>query len=126
VFEDALACFQKQFVTEGRRVQRMAQEAEEWFLSDDTHWPFSFVSVRAVLGLERESVRQQLKRWSHSHLNTPQRNMQNVKCQRKTSIAEACRLTKERPTTLLGRTPICSPYFCHPNRSLASLGRSVA
>ena len=79
VFEDALTYFQKQFVIEGRRVQRMAQEAEEWFLSDDTHWPFSFVSVCAVLGLEPESIRQQLKRWSHSHLNTPQRKMQNVR-----------------------------------------------
>jgi hypothetical protein len=27
VLEDALTCFQKQFVTEGRRVQRMAREA---------------------------------------------------------------------------------------------------
>jgi hypothetical protein len=79
VLEDALTCFQKQFVTEGRGVQRMAREAEEWFLSDDAHWPFSFVSVCAVLGLEPESVRQQLKRWSHSHLNTPQRKMQHIR-----------------------------------------------
>ena len=57
VLEDALACFQRQFVTEGRRVQRVAREAEEWFFSDDSHWPFSFVSVCAVLGLEPESVR---------------------------------------------------------------------
>jgi hypothetical protein len=79
VLENALACFQRQFVTDGRRVQREAREAEEWFLSDDAHWPFSFVSVCAVLGLEPESVRQQLKRWSHSHLNTPQRKMQHVR-----------------------------------------------
>ena len=72
VLEDALACFQKQFMTEGHRVQRDAQEAEQWFLSEDSHWPFSFVSVCTVLGLEPEAIRQQLKRWSHSHLAMPQ------------------------------------------------------
>jgi len=78
VLEDALACFQRQFVTKGRRVQRMAQEAEAWFLSDDADWPFSFVSVCVVLGLEPESVRQGLKRWSPSHPNTPQRKVPRV------------------------------------------------
>src|SRR6185369_7170516 len=41
VFENALTCFQKQFMSEGRRVQRESQEAEEWFMSDDSHWLFS-------------------------------------------------------------------------------------
>src|SRR5712692_5496896 len=50
----------------------------------------------------------------------------DAECQRRTSIAEACRLTKERPATLLGRTHTCSLYLCHLNRSLASLGRSVS
>ena len=78
VLEDALACFQKQFEAEGRRVQRMAREAEEWFLSDDAHWPFSFVSICAVLGLEPESIRQRLKRWSHSRPDTLQRRRRRV------------------------------------------------
>jgi hypothetical protein len=73
VLENALACFQRQFVTEGHRVQREAREAEEWFLSDDSHWLFSFVSICEVLGLEPESVRQGLQRWRHSPPNTPQR-----------------------------------------------------
>ena len=67
VLEDALSCFQKRFMTEERRVQREAQEAEQWFLSEDSHWPFSFVSICVVLGLEPEAIRQQLKRWSHFH-----------------------------------------------------------
>ena len=75
VLEDALACFQKQFMTEGHRVQREAQEAEQWFVSEDSHWPFSFVSVCAVLGLEPEAIRQQLKRWSHSQLAMPHDKM---------------------------------------------------
>jgi hypothetical protein len=73
VFENALTYFQRQFMTEGRRVQREAQEAEEWFWSDDSHWLFSFVSICAVLGLEPEAVRQGLTRWSQSYPHVPQR-----------------------------------------------------
>jgi hypothetical protein len=85
VLEDALACFQKQFEAEGRRVQRMAREAEEWFLSDDAHWPFSFVSICAVLGLEPESIRQRLKRWSHSRPDTLQKQRRRVRGGRQSS-----------------------------------------
>jgi hypothetical protein len=78
VLEDALACFQSQFLTEGRRVQREAQEAEAWFLSKEENWPFSFMVVCAVLGLEPEAIRQQLKRWRHSHPAMPQRKIRRV------------------------------------------------
>jgi hypothetical protein len=78
VLDDALACFQRQYETEPRWVQREAREAEKWLFSDDAHKLFSFVSVCAVLGLERESIRQELKRCSQSHPNTPQRKMQRV------------------------------------------------
>lgn len=73
VLDDALACFQGQFGTEGWRARRIAREAEEWFFSDDDQWIFSFMHVCAVLGLEPESIRQELKRRSQSHPNTPQR-----------------------------------------------------
>lgn len=75
VLEDALACFQKQFITERPHVQREAREAEAWFWSEDARWPFSFVTVCAALGLEPEAIRRQLKRWSHSHLARPQKQM---------------------------------------------------
>lgn len=78
VLEDALACFHRQYATERRWAQREARQAAEWLFSDDAHEVFSYVSVCAVLGLERESIRQELMRWSHSHLNTPQRKMQRV------------------------------------------------
>jgi hypothetical protein len=63
VLEDAFLCFQKQFGTEQRFVQR-AREAEEWFLSDDSRWLFSFVSVCGALGLEPEYIRKKLRHWS--------------------------------------------------------------
>jgi hypothetical protein len=78
VLEDALACFHRQFLTEGRRAQREAQEAEAWFLSKEEDWPFSFLSVCSVLGLEPGAIRQQLKRWRLSHLTTPQRKIRHA------------------------------------------------
>jgi hypothetical protein len=63
ILEDAVGCFQKQFVRKGRRVQRLAREAEEWFAADDMGWPFSFVNTCAVLGLDPDYIRLGLKRW---------------------------------------------------------------
>jgi hypothetical protein len=63
VLADALECFQKGLVYQGRRVQRLALEAEEWLFSDDARWPFSFVSICAVLGLEPAYLRRGLRRW---------------------------------------------------------------
>ncbi len=78
VLEDAFLCFQKQFEIERRGIS-MAQEAEEWFFSDDSHWLFSFVAICTVLGLEPEFIRHGLKHWSQSCLDIPQRKMYRVK-----------------------------------------------
>ena len=63
VLEDAFRCFQEQFVSGRQHTQRLAQEAEEWFFSEDRHWPFSFVNICAVLGLDPGYIRLGLKRW---------------------------------------------------------------
>ena len=62
VLDDALACFHRQYETERRWVQREARQAAEWLFCDDAHELFSYVSVCAVLGLEPESIRQELMR----------------------------------------------------------------
>jgi hypothetical protein len=72
VLEDALACFQRQCETEPRWVQHEARDAEGWLFSDDAHGLFSYVYVCAVLGLEPESIRQELMRWSQAPPNTRQ------------------------------------------------------
>jgi len=69
VLADALLCFQKGLVVQGRRIQRLAHEAEEWLFSDDSRWPFSFVSICAVLGLEPEYIRRGLRRWGQGQPN---------------------------------------------------------
>ena len=63
VLEDALHCVAKQFSHRGRRPQRLAREAEAWFFADDEHWPFAFVNICAVLGLDPGYVRRGLTRW---------------------------------------------------------------
>ena len=63
VLEDAVRCFREQFISSGQRTQRLAKEAEEWFFSEDHHWPFSFVNICAVLGLDPSYIRLGLQRW---------------------------------------------------------------
>jgi hypothetical protein len=63
ILDDALDCWRKQFLTSGQRAQRLAREAEEWFFSDDSDWPFSFMTICGALGLDPEYIRQGLRRW---------------------------------------------------------------
>jgi hypothetical protein len=70
VLADALLCFHKGLVHQGCRVQRLARDAEEWLFSDDARWPFSFVSICAVLGLEPAYLRRGLRRWRQDQPRT--------------------------------------------------------
>jgi hypothetical protein len=67
VLEDAVRCFAQQFVEHRVRTQRLAEEAEEWFLADDEHWPFSFVNICAALGLNPQYLRRGLEQWRQQH-----------------------------------------------------------
>ena len=63
VLEDALHCFAKQFVETGIRAQFLGKEAERWFFSNNESWPFSFVNICFVLGMNPEYVRLGLRQW---------------------------------------------------------------
>jgi hypothetical protein len=63
VLEDAVNCFSRRLVVQDRRTRRLAQEAEEWLFADDEHWPFSFVNICAVLGVNPEYLRRGLNQW---------------------------------------------------------------
>lgn len=62
VLKDAIECFQKQFGTPRFRDYRIAREAEQWFFTDDYQWPFSFVNICSVLGIDPEYIRRGLNR----------------------------------------------------------------
>ena len=67
VLENAIDCFQKQGRKRNRRTQRLAQEAEEWFFKDDQQWPFSFLNICNVLGIDTGYIRRGLKQWKEEH-----------------------------------------------------------
>jgi hypothetical protein len=68
VLEDAVNCFQR---AHGPHVDRLAKDAERWLFSNDTRWPFSFVNICTVLGLNVEYMRLGLKRWRQNPLPRP-------------------------------------------------------
>lgn len=41
----------------GRRGQRLQEEARDWFLSDDSQWIYSFISICEYLDLEDSEIR---------------------------------------------------------------------
>ena len=65
VLENAFLCFHKQFEAD-QRFMRHAQEAEDWFYSDDSRRLFSFLSICDALGLEPRYIRLKLKHWTAS------------------------------------------------------------
>src|SRR5687768_4566739 len=67
VLEDALWCFQQQFLPCYGKDRRLAREAEIWFFSNTSDWPFSFVRICDVLGLEPEYLRRGLRQWYQQH-----------------------------------------------------------
>lgn len=63
VLQDALHCFRGLSSKNPRDARRLAREAEEWFFSNDVDWPFSFLNLCAMLGLDPSYIRAGLRRW---------------------------------------------------------------
>jgi hypothetical protein len=82
VLEDAISCFQQ---ISGSNTERTAKEAERWLFSDDLRWPFSFVNICAVLGLNAEYMRLGLKRWRQNPLAKPARKRRREAVGRRTT-----------------------------------------
>ena len=71
VLDAAISDFHLQFVKHGLRPQRLAREAEEWMRQDDMEWPFSFVNICAVLGVEPDYIRRGLTQLKQKPPATP-------------------------------------------------------
>ena len=71
VLLDAVECFCKYTGQPSNTARRRAYEAAQWLFADDDHWPFSFVNICAVLGLNPAYVRQGLRRWKQASLTRP-------------------------------------------------------
>lgn len=88
VIEDAIHCYQKQFVPEPQRNSRLAQEASRWFFDNDTTWPYSFLNLCYALGLDPGYIRRRLKHWRQTRpLLRRSEKLPAFSPQRKTKLA---------------------------------------
>ena len=60
VLHDAFDCVEKYRRATGSQGRRLFHEAKQWFLADETEWPYSFESICAVLDLDANAVRRRL------------------------------------------------------------------
>ena len=63
VMEDAVRCYQKQFVPGPRSNLALSRDAAKWFFDDDTAWPYSFLNLCSALGLNPSYIRRRLRQW---------------------------------------------------------------
>lgn len=88
VLEEALKCFQYQFYPYSTKTQRLAREAELWFFSDDTDWPFTFVNICEALHFEPTYIRRGLRDWqAGGSFKVPQRKRRMVGTRRLLTLA---------------------------------------
>lgn len=57
VLNDAVRCWRRSSSLRGRRAARLRGDLHDWFASEATDWPFSFVNACDHLGLDPETVR---------------------------------------------------------------------
>lgn len=60
VLEDAFLCIQKNVGARDRRRLRALNDAYGWFSSDSRAWPFAFVPMCEMLGLDVAAVRERV------------------------------------------------------------------
>jgi hypothetical protein len=70
ILEDAVECFQKYFWATDSRSRQIRADAEQWLLSDDTSWIFSFVNICDTLGIHPLFLRRGLTQWQAQQLAT--------------------------------------------------------
>ena len=68
MLEDAVVCFQKYLKSTREKEHYLFTETEEWVLSDDRDWVFSFLNLCDFLGLDPEFLRKGLLRWKDAAL----------------------------------------------------------
>jgi len=67
LLEDAVHAYQTGCAAYGGERRLSFREAAEWFASEDTAWPFSFVTICQHLGIEPDYIRAGLRRWRERH-----------------------------------------------------------
>jgi hypothetical protein len=68
ILEDAVNYFQANVTAQSGSRKKLFRETEDWIMTQDDDWIFSFVSVCENLRLNPEYVRQGLLRWKEKKL----------------------------------------------------------
>jgi hypothetical protein len=71
VLEDAVHAYQTGCAAYGGERRLNFRDTAEWFASEDTAWPFSFVTICQHLGIEPDYIRAGLRRWRDRHNARP-------------------------------------------------------
>ena len=88
VLEEALNCFQCQFQGDRENARRLGLEAETWFFNDDTSWPFAFVNICTILGINPDYIRRGLRQWKQTWpLKIQQRKRRTIGSRRPLKLA---------------------------------------
>ncbi len=63
IFEDAIHCIQQYYMRISSNEEKLFDEAEEWMMSGEEEWIFSFYSICKHLDWDPEWIRDGMKRW---------------------------------------------------------------
>ena len=80
VLEHAVRCYRKRLNRLDRRSRRLFRETADWFASEDSSWPFSFVPICEKLALDPEYFRKGLHGWRCSPPALPTHLEGNAPC----------------------------------------------
>ena len=69
VLEDAIRYYQDNWFSRNSKRKRIFDETEEWIVTPDSDWVFSFVHVCETLGLSPAYLRRGLLRWKQRKQN---------------------------------------------------------
>jgi hypothetical protein len=63
ILEDAISCYQDNYISRTGKKKRFFDEVREWIVSADGDWVFSFEHVCDALGLNAAYIRRGLLQW---------------------------------------------------------------
>jgi hypothetical protein len=76
VLKDGIDSYIKYLSAKPRHGKQLTNEAEEWFLSKDENWLFSFENVCEILKLEPDYIRRDLLRYRQEYAKLKESNAQ--------------------------------------------------
>lgn len=68
ILEDAIDCFQDNVLVSTGKGKKLFDDAQQWFLAENTDWLFSFRNICELLAIDPEYLRTGLMRWKAQQL----------------------------------------------------------